>query len=175
LVSNNVCTYRDQRSSGFGEPASSRDSSSVDSSSSGNGYYEFVPEAGSLTLKYNGGSTTWDNLKFHGAASVEVMGKLIAPDSGDSDMKAYAYGEWYGGSARHTSANVTITKISTGHYKVEFNPSPGNTTNYIVIGNLYVNPGFIRFSKSTGLFFVDTYDTSGTLSDKSFTFVVYKK
>jgi hypothetical protein len=124
-----------------------------------------------LTFKYNSAKV----MKMHGAASVEVMGKLRAPASGDADMKAYAYGEWYSGSARHTSANVTITKISTGYYKVQFNPSPGGTSDYLVTGNIYADKGFIQIGKASGYFVVNTYDTSGTQVDKGFNFVVFKK
>jgi len=124
-----------------------------------------------LTFKYNSGEV----MKMHGSASVEVMGKLRAPASGDADMKAYAYGEWFSGSARHTSANVTITKLGTGYYKVVFNPSPGGTSDYLVTGNIYADKGFIKFGKTTGYFVVYTYDTSGAAADKGFNFVVFKK
>ncbi len=107
--------------------------------------------------------------------NIEVEGKLTAPDSGDADMKAYAYGEWYSGLPRHTTPNVTITKISTGHYKVTFSNSFSSTDDYIVIGNKYAHIGFVEFSKASSFFYVKTFNISGNLHNSNFTFVVYKK
>ena len=156
------------------------------SSSSGTGYYKFATSTGSLNLQYNGGGgSTTTGLKFHGSASVEVMKKLRAPDSGDSDMKAYIYGKVYAngtlpGSPTPNSDGYSVTKIGTGNYKITFDTSPGHYNKYLVIATRYRNgsgstPGFIQVQSENGYFNVFTYDASGNPADRSFMFVVYKK
>ena len=142
-----------------------------DTNASGTGNHYFINGSDGLQFKYN----TATAMKLHGSASLELMGKLRAPTSGNNDMKAYAYGEWYAGSARHISDNVSITRLSTGHYKITFNPAVGSTDDYIVIANRYLDTGFVKISKSGAFFYLDTYNASNNPVDGNFTFVVYKK
>ncbi len=143
----------------------------------GTGYYLKNTDTGGFGFYY--GSTM--ALKLHGSVGIEIPGylelggELHADDSGDADMKAYAYGEWYNGSSRHTTPNVTITHTSTGYYKVTFSNSPGGTDKYIVVGNIYAMEGYVKFGKAPGYMTVRTYNSSGTLVDGGFTFVVFKK
>jgi len=117
----------------------------------------------------------------HGVFTVDhngdiyTKGELHGNDSGTADMKAYAYGEWFMGSSRHTTPNVTITHLGTGRYKVTFGNSPGGTDKYIVVGNTYAMEGYVKFGKSSGYFNVNVYNSSGTHVDGNFTFVVFKK
>ena len=142
----------------------------IKSQAAGN-YFYISSASDGLAFKYNSATA----IKLHGSAYVEVPGKLTAPTSGNNDMKAYAYGEWFGGSSRHLSDNVSITNPSTGHYTITFTPGLGSTDDYIVVANLYTSTGFVKINKATTAFFITTYDTSGTVTNKSFTFVVYKK
>lgn len=94
-------------------------------------------------------------------------------------MKAYIYGSiasagvFTSGGAH--SDGFTVEKTATGVYKITFTNSPGNR-NYTVMANMrYGNIGFITVLNNTYYFEVKTYDTSGTLADKAFNFVVYKK
>ncbi len=140
--------------------------------------YKIEPDASNrLSFSYN----DIEIMYFQGGAyanfikDVNMEGKLTAPDSGDNDLKPYAYGEWYSGSSRHTTDNVTITRLGTGQYKIEFPQSLGAPSNYIVIPQLYLNDGFIHANKSDDLFYIYTRNTSGNYADKDFTFVVFKK
>jgi len=142
-----------------------------EANSNGVNYYQFHNTSTGFKINYGSSPT----MILHGSVAVEIPGKLEGADSGDNDMKAYAYGEWYLNSSRHTSDNVTITRLGTGHYKVTFSSNLGNSDNYIVIGDIYVDTGFIKFSKANTYIDIHTYDTSGTATDKSFTFVVFKK
>lgn len=145
----------------------------IDSYSSTSNSYSIKSTSDGLAFNYNGGTA----MRMHGSASVEVTGKLVAPDSGNNDMKAYAYGEWYGGSPRHFSDNVTITHTGTGQYNVTFNPNLGGASNFIVIVSRYAEKGLIQYGKGSNNFYVDLYSASdpNTLVDGNFTFVVYKK
>ena len=116
----------------------------------------------------------------NGGGNLNVVNKLVSDNSGDNDLKAYAYGEWIAGSIetpRHYTNNVTITSVTgvTGKYKVTFNSSPGAAAEYIVSANLYNTIGFIKVAKGTNYFYIYTYNTAGVATDKNFTFVVYKK
>ncbi len=145
----------------------------IDSYSSTSNSYSIKSTSDGLAFNYNAGTA----MRMHGTASVEVTGKLVAPASGNNDMKAYAYGEWYGGSPRHFSSNVTITRTGAGQYNVAFNPSVGGVSDYIVIVSRYAEKGLIQYGKGTDHFTVDLYSAShpNTLVDGNFTFVVYKK
>jgi len=124
-------------------------------------------------------NSTYSDGKFRFLKKIDMGDdvKITATGSGDADLKAYAYGEWYNNGARHTTSNVTITKVSgtTGQYRVTFASSLNNTDNYIVVGNIYLNKGFINFGKAPNSFTVNTYNSSGSAQDLNFTFVVYKK
>lgn len=150
-----------------------------DTSGNTNHYFIQYTSSGSASgLAFNYNSST--AMLLHGGASVEVMGKLRAPDSGDSDMKAYIYGKVYSNGTQPSnptpnSDGFTVTKTGTGTYKITFDTSPGNYNKYIAVASLYNSKGFIYTSNSDDYFEVRTYNTSGSLSDKNFTFVVYKK
>ncbi len=111
---------------------------------------------------------------------IKINGELHGQDSGDADMKAYIYGCIYSsGNISSTGASsdgFTVTKVSTGKYKVTFNQSPGGRGNYTVIASMnYGFLGFISVVNHDSYFEVRTYNTSAAVSDESFNFVVYKK
>jgi len=108
-----------------------------------------------------------------------IQGKIKADDSGDTDMKAYIYGaiNFAGGfGAGAHSDGFTVLKIGTGHYKITFTNSPGNTHAYTVMTNMRFNAiGFITVKNYASYFEIKTYNTSGNPANKGFNFVVYKK
>ncbi len=113
------------------------------------------------------------NLKIDG-------GKLTANTSGNADMKAYAYGEWYMGNERVMTDNVSIEKITNSSgdflkFRIHLNPNLVSPTHYIVSLNLYSSDGFIHAIKTGSYVDVYTSDTSGNRAEKAFTFVIYKK
>ncbi|WP_298536315.1 hypothetical protein [uncultured Algibacter sp.] len=114
------------------------------------------------------------NTTINGALDVEeVQGK----DSGDADMKAYIYGliTSVGEVTSASSAGFTISKTGTGAYRVVFNNPPSNYRDYMVVSSLHGDIGFIKTVRNTSYIAVNTYSTSGSLSDESFNFVVFKK
>ncbi len=111
---------------------------------------------------------------------VQVTKKLVAPDSGDADMKAYIYGKVYSSGVVPTnptpnSDGFSVTKTGTGTYRIDFDTSPGGYNKYLVVASIYASKGFISTSNYDDHFIVNTFDTSGNPDDKAFTFVVYKK
>ena len=108
--------------------------------------------------------------------------KLKAPDSGDTDMKAYIYGSITGSGYLSTNGShsdgFTVTHQGTGAYKVTFTGTnkPTDAGQYTVLANMrYNNIGFITVRNYNTYFTIKTYYTSGTVADKPFNFVVYKK
>ncbi len=115
------------------------------------------------------------NTTINGDLDVE---EVHAADSGDADMKAYIYGLIIGSNgskANASSAGYQTSKISTGHYRITFNNAPSSHIDYLVMATLHQDIGFVRTSKSQQYIDIRTYNTSETLTDMSFNFVVYKK
>jgi len=113
------------------------------------------------------------------SGNLNVEDKLTAPDSGDTDMKAYIYGSiTSGGTFTNNGAHsdgFTVSKTGTGVYEITFTNPPGNR-NYTVIASMrYSDIGFISVSNNDTVFTIMTYNTSGTPANKAFNFVVYKK
>jgi len=112
--------------------------------------------------------------------NVEIEGKLTSPVSGNADMKAHIYGQINEGAsgpqiASESSDGFSITEVSAGTYRVTFDTAISGSK-YVIVTNLYNSTGFITYSnKSTTNFLVKTYNVSGGLEDKPFSFVVYKK
>ncbi len=112
--------------------------------------------------------------------NIDIEGKVTAPESGNSDMKAYIYGQINEGASgpqlgSESSAGFTITEVSAGTYRINFGTSISGSK-YLIVASLYNSTGFITYStKSTTSFLIKTYNTAGSLTDKSFSFVVYKK
>ncbi len=109
-----------------------------------------------------------------------VGGKFFGQDSGNADMKAYVYGQIQTSATYATvvtgvsSSGFTVEKLAgTGKYRIRFNNS--SLAGYIVTANRFYNPGFVTYRRDTGHFDIYVYDTSGSLIDSSFSFVVYKK
>lgn len=133
----------------------------------GNGTSETNTSDAIVVLK-NGNTT------INGELNVD---EVQATDSGNADMKAYIYGlvTISGGISSASSSGFTITKTGTGSFRVVFNNPPSSYTNYMVVSSLHGDIGFVETVRNTTYIAVNTYDTSGTLTDKSFNFVVFKK
>jgi len=104
--------------------------------------------------------------------------EINATDSGDADMKAYIYGLITGSNGAIKSASsdgFTVNRTSTGTYQVIFTNPPSSYTEYLVVSSLHGTIGFVKTIRNTTNIAVNTYDTSGVLSDSDFNFVVYKK
>lgn len=115
------------------------------------------------------------NTTINGKLQVE---ELQAADSGDADMKAYIYGLIVGSNgnkANASSGGFTVIRLGTGQYRISFNNAPSSHADYLVLSTLHQDIGFVRTSKFQQYFEVRTYNTSETLTDINFNFVVYKK
>jgi len=139
------------------------------------GYYE----TGSNKL-YIANSNTSSPLIYgdFSAKYIKINGELHGKDSGDADMKAYIYGSITSGGQKYSrsSSGFTVTKLSTGKYKITFTNSPGSSQSYTVVASMnYGFLGFITVVNHSTYFEVRTYNTSAGVSDESFNFVVYKK
>ena len=131
----------------------------------------YINDSGSITLIYG---NFYDKY-------ITIYGKLRGQDSGDADMKAYIYGKvtasgglildaWSGG--------YSLNKIATGIYEIRFFSEMPVVDAYSIIANINWGNGigFIRFRNySTTAARIYTYNSFGNLSDKPFSFVVYKK
>ncbi|TYA92166.1 hypothetical protein [Seonamhaeicola marinus] len=106
------------------------------------------------------------------------VSEVQATDSGDADMKAYIYGLIVGSNgnkANASSGGFTVVRLGTGQYRISFNNPPSSHTDYLVLGTLHQEIGFVRTSKFQEYFEIRTYNTSEALTDINFNFVVYKK
>jgi len=121
-----------------------------------------------------------DALIVYKNGNTELHEKLIAPLSGNADLKPYIYGslrdnDGYAYPAESTTG-FTSTKESTGVYKITFD-SYNSDKNYLVIANALRTsaPVILTYEKDFGFFRVRAWSLSGMLTDTYFNFVVYKK
>lgn len=109
--------------------------------------------------------------------------KVLTPSTGSHNMLVLAYGSvGSGGSLFGTSENYTVTHTAgSGSYRITFSSASGlNTTNLAqAVLNLTLygsGTGFISYSvpaNTTGIFDVTTTATTGTLTDRGFSFALY--
>jgi hypothetical protein len=113
--------------------------------------------------------------------NLNVEDKLTAPASGDTDMKAYVYGfvsSWGDISIDRSSSGFTVSKTSTGVYKITVNGVSDD--DYIVSATteydgtpILTNVDYL--SNAGNEFNVLTFNLSGNPVNRSFHFVVYRK
>ena len=144
------------------------------------GTYNIIPSnAGGTHYAVYGEAEKFGSYAGYFKGNIYTTKKLLAPDSGsNADLKPYMYGNIFhnGGltaNGAHTNG-FTSTIISTGKYKITFTHQPVSSLSYTVFRNLVNTIGFIKVEKHNSYFYVYTYDTSGTLSNSSFCFIVYK-
>lgn len=126
-----------------------------------------------MVILKNGNTTINGDLDVNGNFK-----EVNALDSGDADMKAYIYGLITGSSGvikTASSDGFTVTRNSTGSYSVIFNNAPSSYQDYMVLSSIHGAIGFIKTVRNTSHIAVNTYNTSGVLTDVDFNFVVYKK
>ncbi len=115
--------------------------------------------------------------------NLQVKGKLKGDDSGDADMKAYIYGYV---DVENTNVSIltnassdgwSVSRISTGKYKVQFTNSPGGYDKYTVIASAYdsTSPQICTIAPATSYFYIYIWDKNGNAVDSDVYFVVYKK
>ena len=102
-----------------------------------------------------------------------VGGELNKLATGDANMMPLAYGSVTSNFLRANSGNVAVTRESTGRYLIEITGEFYYFQDYISNVTL-MNIGFVRTGSVSGRLIVNTYDTSGTLSDMDFQFIVFK-
>ncbi len=123
-----------------------------------------------------------DALIVYKSGNAQFNNKITAPDSGNADMKAYAYGrlgiydngQLYIDSSR-SSSGFGVIKIATGHYRVYF--SNTNVDHFIVTATALAtgSPRFVTYGNGTNYFDLYIWDISGNLVDSNVSFVVYEK
>jgi len=112
---------------------------------------------------------------------LNVEDKLTAPDSGDTDMKAYVYGNITSGGNKRASGSsdgYTISRTGNGEYTIVFNTAMTNVYAYTATATISYGSGigFIRTRQVNATnMIVYTYDKTGVSANRPFTFVVYKK
>ncbi len=116
-----------------------------------------------------------------GNLSLSNFGNINRPESGNNaDLIPIAYGNVSATGVVQTAAstnNISVTKPATGTYQITvgdelFAPA---LNAYTVFCNIKDTFGFITPSGNGTNLIISTANTSGTLTDKPFTFVVYKK
>ena len=126
------------------------------------------------------------NLSIYYNGNVKIHGKLIAPDTGDNDLKPIAYGNIHlsGGvaSIRGGTENFTIHKMNTGYIKITLNNYTDlNSSNTFVIAtstDWAATPARINawaLDNDNNFIYVKTFDKNNNYIDRDFSFVIYKK
>jgi hypothetical protein len=114
----------------------------------------------------------------NGGGNVKIHNKLIAPASGNADMKAYVYGRIndQGSIQTNGSSNgFTAQRLSVGKYKITFSDNSINT-NYSVTATINSNSAYIITVQTiTDFFYVNIFDRYGNRQNSDFNFTVYRK
>ena len=107
-----------------------------------------------------------------------INGELNAPDSGDADMKAYVYGFISSTgtiNTSHSSTGFTAEKISTGKYKITFSDDTIDNAYVVVASADTTEAVFTTVFWFYDYFKVYIHDDTGSLVDKPFHFIVFRK
>lgn len=112
------------------------------------------------TLKVAGGNTS----------------EINRSQTGDANTVSICYGSVEASGTKNTggsTANFTVTKISTGVYDITITDETYSQSTHCAIASLG-DPGFINTNAVGGKLRVYTYSTSNVAQDREFSFVVYK-
>ena len=148
----------------------------IDSYSSTSNSYSIKSTSDGLAFNYNGGTA----MRMHGSASVEVTGKLVAPNSGGNDLKPIAYGTVNSdGTIKGGTGNFAVTRTSTGQYKISlsgYTDMLGSNTFVMATPGLNSDKIYIRayVEDNNHVIYIKTMNDSG-YSNREFNFVIYKK
>jgi hypothetical protein len=114
------------------------------------------------------------------SGNIKASGEINRTQTTDANLVPIAYGNIFTNGAINsvsTTTNVSVLKVSTGVYQVSIAGETYNANDYTtqVTLNNSTSFGFIVISSGAGVLNVYTANTAGTATDRSFTFVVYKK
>jgi len=138
-----------------------------------------ITEAGNVGV---GISAPAEKLDVNG--SINVADKIVRPSSGSgANLLPIAYGRVFCNASNDCSrdagtSNWSLTKLATGHWAITVTGEELNRPFYTQIVSItdFSNPGFINgaINISTNNLEVKTYNTSGSLATRNFSFVIYK-
>ncbi len=110
--------------------------------------------------------------------SVWIRGKLKASISGDADMKAYMYGIIDSNGVLKTEGSTngfTITKVSTGNYKITFDTAFTHFYDYVLVANAHGAGKICSLNQASSYANIYVTNSSGAANDSYTTFIIYKK
>ena len=156
-----------------------------------NADWYFSTNGGTVAMTINptgnvGIGTLSAGAKLEVAGSVSISGantnELNRAQTTDANLVPIAYGNITTPSTgalniSSSTANVTLashTSLSGNYYYTIAGESIGYL-DYVVIATLNSNPGEISWSSAGGQLVIQTFNSAGTLTDKMFNFIVYKK
>ncbi|MEN8229279.1 MAG: hypothetical protein ABFS38_14060 [Bacteroidota bacterium] len=130
-----------------------------------------------MNLWYYNGTSGKDIISVNGSGNVRLSDELNSSNTGTANMMPFAYGNITAAAGKNgcTSNVGTVSKLSTGQYKVEI---PGLGTNYTVVitpnhGISYLT-GLVS-GRDAAYFVVAIWNTKDDIyADGGFSFVVYK-
>ena len=114
----------------------------------------------------------------HVVGDVKIQDRLVGSRSGDADMKAYLYGAITEDGILdpgRSSDGFSISKTSTGVYRINFNISLG--TDYVVVANSVINtaPRIVTLHRSPDWVQLHIWDLAGNNVDAKSNFVIFRK
>ncbi len=111
--------------------------------------------------------------------NTNVEGEINRPPTGASNLVPIAYGSINANgtiNSQGSTNNFSVTNPSVGVYNISITNESYIYTNYTVVASLSdTDFGFIKTSSVNSALQIKTADTSGTLANRGFCFVVYKE
>jgi archaellum component FlaG (FlaF/FlaG flagellin family) len=147
----------------------------INQGSSAAGYFSSEGTEYTLYVKNQG---TGPAALFDG--SLQVAGgnssEINRNQTGTANIVPVCYGSVEANGTKNTggsTSNFTVTKVNPGIYDITITGETYAQNTHCAIASLG-DPGFINTNASSGKLRVNTYSITGTVSDKEFSFVIYR-
>ena len=120
------------------------------------------PSTGAAAYTSGGGTNYELNTGHGGTANMVPIGYGVISNGGSVALNA-------------STPNFSVQNNQTGTYKIDFNDFDFDNTKHMVSCSIQsYSPGFISYYQSGTSLTIKTYDNQASLSNKGFSFVIYK-
>jgi len=152
------------------------------------GYNAYVTQSYSIVLGsiggVNGGTadtrvgigTTAPSERLEIIGNFKVSGEVNHPSTGTSNLLPIAFGNISSGGAINSgSTNFTVTRTATGIYNIDIVNQSFSFSTYSTVITPVGGPLIAGTDSASGNLLVRLYNLSGTLTDATFSFVIYRQ
>jgi len=138
-------------------------------------FIECNKQGDGIVFKVNTDGTVYAKRTITTGESLKVGNEINATTTGTANMIPIAYGSVnMNGSVGAITNNVSVTHPSTGEYRIDITNETFNLSDYVVIISVQYGAVYSNVAASAGKTVVHLKSFSGTATDASFHFAIYK-